>query len=1198
MITISYAPTNDGRVRSTDNNYNTALNGNGTLNVDTTSGALGTFGQTTAYSIFQYFFEFGYTLDADYSVIDAYMAFTVNFQGSSQINRALEIREHNWGPTVETFNFRTPSQLSSEPLLGSATTIEDAPLSSVVRVGSEALRTRLETTGVIKCVASTSRNRLSQAPFSDETTNVYTANDSGTSRDPHLVLTGLRKTLLSRVLNSQIQLSDGTHVFAESSAANTQIQNTAIKHRDAAGTVTTIYTNAEGSRRIGAQCYALVADDEDNIYYLSSATSGNSLHIRGFAKGVGHTWSQMGSGFTAAMPQYATYLNQVVAAWHPVGGTSGTILAIVGHLSAYTGTVNAYAMVNCDHIRFGSGSILNASGSAGDVGLLYNTNPPETFNNNFPNAHGAQMDIVRSPDSDLKGSVVSSALNSTLTTPNYVSVARYTLLASGDGFSSIFRTNRDVTVIAKITKDANGKCRVLGVSATSYVIVVADEAVGSGLTIVHLSTTSTSIIPLDYVQLTPADIPSLPSEATLARANNWDAVYHEDDNKVWIYYFDVANGRRLMRTSMDLTTGLADMVALEVDAAVGPVGSSNRALRVHRGATIGTPVLISVANDNAGAHTMVYLTDTLNIAPTAPLLVAKNNFDATGSALFEWDFTDPDSADAQTAYQLQIDQVGGGANPVYDSGKVVSSTESHTLPAASIVNGEDFQWRVMTWDRLDVASPWSDYGSFSTSASGNVTILDPATDNAPGINTDTYNVEWSVTGATQAEYRAQVFRTDTEELVYTSGWVVSTATSHVIRDLISDVEHRIEVTIRDSALVESSTATRLITPSFKSPEKPTLTATADVSQARITLDVFNPEPPQASDVLNTNSGFEVDTSSWEAINGAAVAHSTAQVLEGTGSALLTPNGTTALPKLKTTAAAAIAVDVGQTYRFSPWVYVPNGYNSIAAQIVWRDSGGATIATNTGASINVAAGSWTQVEVTADAVTGSVTAFAQVMMNGTPAATDTMYVDAAEFYVPSDILQVNENWLYRRNAGTNDPWDKIAILGVNGMHHDYSVASKINYEYRVAGLAETGFTWSDPVERSVNFKGLWLQDPDDIEATIRQWPYGRARSANTLSVASGTHHYAGREFPVVDYGLQRDDILTVDVEIPRGENWEWRTEVDALAEFALLRRAVTLRDNRGRVLHGAITNWQVRDELWGSTASFSFTRLSQPEDTVI
>lgn len=1211
-VTISYAPTNDGRVVSTDSSYSTAVNGNGTKNVDTTSSSLGTFGQHVggSYSIYQYFVEFGQAFDTNYVVTDAYFEFTCHTTNGESVDRHMEIREHNWGSSVETFNFRTPSQLSSEPLLAVATTVNDVDPETRIRVGGggvDRLRARLDSSGTIKCVISTSRNRQSQAPSQSEFTRTYTANESGTAKDPRMLYTSVRKTLLNRVLNSQIQLSDGSHVFAESSSTDHAAQTTTIKHRTADGvTETTIFANNEANRRIGAQCYALVADDDDNVYYVTAfESSSNQLHVRTFIKGSGYVWSETGNGVFISLPWFPAYTNQVVAAWHPVGGIAGTIVAIAGHPFTYKGIANSYAMINVDYLRFGSGTALRGSDSAGGAGLLYLSNPPENYNNNSPNTHGSQIDIARAPGTAVfDGQVVAASQNATYLIPNYVSVARYKLTNDGSGFADVISTNRDFTVIAEITKDANAKCRVLGVSTTGFVSVVADGSVGAGITVCHFNVTESSrtsnITLVDYVHLTPTDIPSMPSEAAMARNNDWDAVFHEDDNKVWVYYFDVANGQRLMRTGVDLSTGLAELNEIEVSASVGAVGSVNRAIRVHRGTTYGTPAMVSVANDNAGTHSMIYVTDTLNIAPTAPILIAKNNFDASGSADFEWTFTDPDSSDAQTAYQLQIDEVGGASNPVYDTGKITSSTESHTVPAATLTNGVEYQWRVMTWDRLDVASPFSDYGSFETSSSGNVTIVDPATDNPPGANTNQVVVEWSVTGAVQDSYLVEVYRTDTEALVHSSGWVTSTSTTHLVTDMVSDVEHRIEVTIRDTALVESSTATRLITPSFATPEQPSVTLVAEPDKARIVLEVFNPEPPTASDTLNTNPDFEVDVSGWEGNNGATISHSTAQAVEGVGSALVTPDGTSEGTRIRTAPVNAIPVTVGQTYRFAPWVYTSNGVNEIAAQIIWRASDGQEFAVSTGAVVAAAAGEWLQLEVTSDAPSsfgGAADALAAVILNfngGVAATGDTFHVDNAELFVPSDISQVSENQVYRRLAGTQDSWRQIAELGVNGVFYDYHVASKVAYEYMVAGITTPTFSLSDPKTKAVDFKGLWLADPDDVEGTLHQWPYGRARSSKQVNVASGAHHYAGRELPVIDYGESREDVLTVEAEIPRGPNWEWRTEVDKLEEFAVLRRPVTLRDNRGRVLHGAITNFSTKDEVWGTTASFSFTRLDKSE----
>src|SRR3546814_10852827 len=77
---------------------------------------------------------------------------------------------------------------------------------------------------------------------------------------------------------------------------------------------------------------------------------------------------------------------------------------------------------------------------------------------------------------------------------------------------------------------------------------------------------------------------------------------------------------------------------------------------------------------------------------------------------------------------------------------------------SSDVCSSDLRWRVKTWDSSDVESPWSEYGFFTTSASGVVNITDPAIDNDPDIVTANYLIMWDVTGTTQQDYKVVVTR--------------------------------------------------------------------------------------------------------------------------------------------------------------------------------------------------------------------------------------------------------------------------------------------------------------------------------------------------------------------------------------------------------------------------------------------------------
>jgi hypothetical protein len=138
--------------------------------------------------------------------------------------------------------------------------------------------------------------------------------------------------------------------------------------------------------------------------------------------------------------------------------------------------------------------------------------------------------------------------------------------------------------------------------------------------------------------------------------------------------------------------------------------------------------------------------------------------------------------------------------------------------------------------------PYSGFSQFSTSNTGVVNITYPSTDNDPSIITASFLLQWTVTGATQAQYRIWVYRTLDEVLLQDTGWVASTATSHQLSGLESDVEHRIELQVRDSLLVESNVATVLVTPSYNRPEVPIVTVTSFPENGYIRIDVSNPEP--------------------------------------------------------------------------------------------------------------------------------------------------------------------------------------------------------------------------------------------------------------------------------------------------------------------------------------------------------------------
>jgi alpha-L-rhamnosidase len=94
--------------------------------------------------------------------------------------------------------------------------------------------------------------------------------------------------------------------------------------------------------------------------------------------------------------------------------------------------------------------------------------------------------------------------------------------------------------------------------------------------------------------------------------------------------------------------------------------------------------------------------------------------DVAGAPLFGWLPRDPDPGEVQTAYQIRVWRSGPAgdkrrAGPVWDSGRVASGRQEYVPYAGPILApGVSYTWRVRTWDRGGLASPWSRTGEFDT----------------------------------------------------------------------------------------------------------------------------------------------------------------------------------------------------------------------------------------------------------------------------------------------------------------------------------------------------------------------------------------------------------------------------------------------------------------------------------------------------
>jgi hypothetical protein len=1235
------ANANDAYLFSGATSYSSALAGpaDGVSATDDTTLFVGQQRSGANYTIWQSFVEFGFTATAITGPTTAHIRLYSSSTTGTNVNRGLDVQTYDWGTALNTADWRTPAQLTlaQNKRVASLDQIHNAGTGLALRAGVNDVAL-YDNSGTFRYVIESTRNRLQNTPSGLEYNGFRSGNynGGGTGYSPTLLVGELQNTRLARSLGAQVQLSDGSHMYLEFANPVSGTDDNTLVHRTVSGVSTNILTATnQSSPRRGAQTYGMCRDSRDNVYVINQSDTFNALNCRVFTKS-GSSWVA-GTIRTGALPTYGGEINNVAVTWHPQGGTYGTLVAVVGHrASANNGTQMAYALINCDYLITGKGSLFRGSGDAENK--LVALTSTDGFNN-FANDTGTLLDISAATVGSDRGFVMSTARHQILGGSSGQSIARYTLNSAGTGFSENWWFHD--THSGYSLKDANAKSRVLPISDTQYVTVNASSSTAFGIVVKHRQQQADQFNVLSDVRLDAQGLTTMAAPSAYSAANNWDAVYNPLDHRVWVYYFDQANPNRLMRTHVDLNTGQAGRDQIEVASGVGVAGSENQAIRVHRHHTIGEQVLVSIANrTSGGTHTMIYVADTINVAPSQPTVLTKANFDADEASTFQWAFNDLNAGDTQSFARLQIDNattearvwdswagadafgrevaaggwgtadrggnwsnnggsttdysVTGGVGlhshvtnniyritylpdvqtadvditatvtfPVVPTGdshyafvmarinatvdqfyfvrlsvstagevamsvrkrlpaetflSVGSATYTHlagqsykvrflvkgnvlrakfwptdqtepawqtevtdtsltaagsvglrsllggastnafpvviswddftalagstdasyVLPAGSLTNEQDWRWRVMTWDRYGEQSPWSEYGFFTTSASGVVNITDPATDNDPDMVTANYLVMWEVTGTTQQAYRVVVTRTDNGTSLVDTGWVTSTATQYLVEGMLSDIEWQVAVTVRDAAAVESNTATRLITPNYNAPEVPIVTFDVADEDGYIQLNITNPEP------------------------------------------------------------------VGDR---------PN---------------------------------------------------------------------------PS----VNE--IHRRVYSATNPDGPYEVLGQtdpDGTLKDFTAASGVLYEYRVRAIAGEYFTDSTPTvaDRELSLQGIWLHDPDDPAVTTRQFLYGKDNRSTAIDIKGVTQQFAGRVFPVTDFGEHEEEDLSVTVDIPHGPTH--RIEEADLRAFAEMRRTLYLRDNRGRACYGTMSGYQQNDQAWGVTVGFKFGRVS-------
>jgi hypothetical protein len=1047
-VTIVFGKAADGYIHSYDTVYATARTGPAD-GVDLGNAFyIGQHFGSGSYGVFEAFVGYDYTTPPATEVVTAasLRLYTINMLNTS-IAQDVEWRGFLWSTGgLVVGDWRTPAQLAAARLDG-LTHVTSAAVGKTIQTSSDELLNAMRTVNSMEHVVTTNRVRAGTTPTTDEALVFSSAEESGTAFDPCLVYTSAPRSTLFGVMGAQVEVSDGWAWLESNGLAAPTIT---LKYRPfASATVTTIATlpvATSGTNTFqtpeGAQALALVADPSDNLFVLGRlAGTEISLAVLPFKKGAGTTWTAIQMRSTT-MPTFGSSINQVVAIWHPTSTPS--IVAFVEHVGSAGDSVThnelQHAIFDVAPLLANTGNGLRASGNS--MPALAPNSSPSGYFNSWHNETGSGMDLV-SPEqyggSTDQAYLYSWGADGNVGDDKSITEGWYILNPTSTGFQ--WTKNQKTYTYGR--KDAAGKVRAVSVSSQAAAFISTDSDAGWGLSIDVRNHTGTDSTSIGGTTLASEGIPSMPDGPAIAQTSAWDAVYNAIENRLWIYYVDVNDAGKLRRTAFDLSTMQATLS--EVVVYDDPGAATITAVRTQRNAGVGQTTFVTIALNTAGTLSTVYVVDTFNIAPTAPTLTVKANHDASTAQVYSWTFNDPNPGDTQSAYQLVITNTGTGTVAL-DTGQVASTTPSRSVAANTIANGASYSWKVRTWDALGVVGPYSTLGTFVTSAGGTVSITSPATDYPDGIVTDDLPVTWAVAGTTQAAYRIWLYRGAT--LVSDSNWVASTAVTATVAGMLTDQAHEIRVQVRNAAAVVTNIASRFVTPSFATPEKPLLTLTPFPDDGYVLVSVENPAPG-APTLGYPEEGFESGFgTSWTGSTGSTTSLDTTVFHRDATSGKLTVN--TAGQVQYYARSPIVAVTTGNRYTARTWIRRSTP-GTVTVSIDWRDAGGNYLSTSSNGA-TVAADTWTRIEATGTAPANATSCVYGPTLPGSPGVGVTMNFDEVVLTAASDRPDVTSNDVLRREAGTGSLWELVGSTGSDGQFRDYTATAGRTYEYKVRGEA--------------------------------------------------------------------------------------------------------------------------------------------------
>lgn len=1270
--TIVYADANDAYLESHSTDFTTAQNGANLAIGDSSVFHNGIYGLNLVGGdryVFETFLKFPYSKPTNEVALSAQVGVLHLFHAANLVGRDLQFYFFPYG-TVSTADWKTPNDFA---VTAHAAVIAEAQASgtSVYTFGSsDELVQTLAVNGTqdVELVAINSRQAAyGSGPSGDETSQFWL---SESAFDPVMVVTSAPESTLRGVLGAQVRVSDGTHLVLESDGAATP--TVTLRHVDLNGTATTKATIPTGTTSAtfafeqarGPQQLALIVDSSNNVYVVGRrGDSENTLAVLAYLKSFfSYTWTA-GVLASGALPVHNGTLNNFAGAWHATA--NGTLVIFASHRSSYgSRPVNnefVYAICGADAPRYGIGTFIRASNTA--VNAFSTAIPAVTWTVNA-NDTGTGLDVTALPSNvtiygEGKGAITTFSRWEGLGLEQPVTSARYTLNAAGTSITGAY----DMQGYLYAQKTSATKLRAVPIDGDQFVAVGFDPHADYGLSLTAFRTAGSpntmSVVGVEY--LGSESLTTLPGSAanTMSESQAWDVAYHTADRKAWVYYFDQANNRRLMRTAVSLDTFSATREEVQVNAAVGASGSTNLALRVARGASTVDRTLVTVANRSAGGTlSTIYVADKVNLAPNAPALGPRSNFDASASAGFTWTFSDPNPGDTQGSYQLQVNSAST-ASTYFDSGRYDGTTDWVNAGVAASGNNVNvtpgLPSGITPGDLLVMQVSIRNSGTGTpTAPAGWRTFVDASNMRVFGKVAAANETAPTVTfsgGASGADTLAQVFAVRAHDPD------ISTVLTASAAQLNGSAQN-----INTIALVVPNAGSMVMRFAWKQDDWTTISTPGGYTLAGSVMSTAGSDAAQAAyyrilDVDNASlpAGSHTVTGGAAAISRSA-AISLRPLLGASATNFTMPASTLPQPnalqfRVKTWDQTGLEGPWSGYQRFTtgpgatvtitdPATDNPADVHTASYLVAWTSIGAVqaeyrVVVKRTDTEAETYNSGWVTSVSTTHTATGFIsdvehrievttrTALLVESNTGTRLLTpDFDTPDPPTIAVLADpdggfigITVTNpsvsgdrptpiytEVWRRPVDPGVEgDDWKLIGGVDASfgaALWRDYTAGGGVRYWYKARVVAQDGsFAESeDEVQATLNLVGFWIHDPTPSVAQFveflssKNYDYGGPSKAIGYDSMGSGNYYAGRSYPVFDFGEHQSEVFGVTLQIPFGNSPSWWDDIVELRRFAEQRTTLCVRDGRGRVIFGTLAGYSETDERWGTSISFSVTRV--------